>query len=95
MKKPEQRAFSALGDLEGGTSTPIALIYATRPRKLTAALYWIAYGLSLPTPQPGHMRAGRGGGWSGSSVCTGWSECVRVCVCVCGLCLSNGGLAPV
>ena len=26
------------------------------------ALYWIAYGLSLPTPQPGHMRAGVGGG---------------------------------
>ena len=45
-------------------------------------LYWIAYGLSLPTPQPGHMRAGVGGGSCRSTIYTGWWECVRMCVCV-------------
>ena len=38
------------------------LRWGVRPVVSPHPLYWIAYGLSLPTPQPGHMRVGVGGG---------------------------------
>ena len=46
----------------------LAVVYDPSDKKACQAQRWkaeghfIAYGLSLPTPQPGHMRAGVGGG---------------------------------